>query len=697
MSKNNGTGNIMTFGTLDLEYSLYLDEEDIKKNSIKFDEIKDLNDLLFLTNNKLLWSRFIVSSTTESLKLLLQMNKTSTNKNIITLIVYSKTEFNQQQEKFRDLIENVLLNNGITLRPLNMFKSKINILFKLIYKSTKKVITFYNKEGGGEGGKKEEKEDKDDIGIFDNINEGDIYYQDYKYIFFNICDYCDGGEFSNVINFKQLINYIRKIKEKNTIKVITNFGDNYKNEENFINLLKLSDIHMFRDINNIFNLFEKSKEEKKERNLRIRRKLFYDTKCCSYSTKFSPTKIDEQSTFFNNEKIKINKNKKLNNWQSTDNLKSGNNYSKYQNKFTEKIKLYEYLYEKIFINNNNKTNIIINNPKEVIGIYLEDFKKVYNFYYLMNNKNNPLIKEYNFDFFPKANVRNISEVEKTRNIIKKNKQKYNIILEGNLIGTFINYYKLIDFDKCFFLSYSASNIILKKNILTETYNLNIPENSSFFDIDLNNSEIIHSLENEMTKIKENSFNLNFYSKSENKGINLYNPLLDKYSISFLQSSVHLGTLREKKLITDKRKVLYDPVYREVFGKEPDKDNKLIMNKDFFKFIKCQDCIKNPKIKHTVYLKEFKGKRAELDYILPGYNDIPEYIVYLKNSLKMSKGNLPPIHDNKTRCDLTKKFIIGGKIQTKEPDGPGRVFSSNENLNDLKEAKFNPTPVDKMDS
>jgi len=137
-SKNSNIGKIITFGSLNLLLTLKLEEDNFKVKD--FSNLNDLQDLSFITDNKKLWEKIELSSKSELLNSLLQMNKIKKNKSVIAYLVYNKLEFNDNQNKFKDLIDTVLLDNGLVIYSYEICQCSININLKLIYKDKSKTF-----------------------------------------------------------------------------------------------------------------------------------------------------------------------------------------------------------------------------------------------------------------------------------------------------------------------------------------------------------------------------------------------------------------------------------------------------------------------------------------------------------------------------------------------------------------------------
>ena len=294
-SKNQNIGKIIAFGSLHLLLTLRLEKEDLK--SINFNYLENLEDLSFLINDEKLWEKIELTSNNELISTLLKANSIKQNKNIISYIVLDKISYNEEQSKFQKLLDYLLLNYGFEIYCYEVYKCKININLKLLYKNRIKKFIIYgdyyeeeeneekeenegenNEENKDENPKKaenetEKKENNDketnqqkeeeinDIGLFEKIPEEEVKFEDFNYIYIHFKDFIL-GEFSSEFKLNQIYNFLIKLKKKSKIKIIFNFCENFgENEKYLINFLKISDIHIFRNKNEILNILKKRKEK----------------------------------------------------------------------------------------------------------------------------------------------------------------------------------------------------------------------------------------------------------------------------------------------------------------------------------------------------------------------------------------------------------------------------------------------------
>ena len=68
-------GNMLSYGCLNLTLTIELNEKDLEQNNISWENLKNYNSISFINTNKSLWPRLKLSSTNNTLKALLHMNK----------------------------------------------------------------------------------------------------------------------------------------------------------------------------------------------------------------------------------------------------------------------------------------------------------------------------------------------------------------------------------------------------------------------------------------------------------------------------------------------------------------------------------------------------------------------------------------------------------------------------------------------
>ena len=284
-------GNLLAFGSINLIFTLPLEKHDIKKYKIKFDTLKTLEDIKFITKHERFLKRVDITTKTNVMDILLQINKSAKKLLKIGYISYNKIIFKENQEIFKDFIEKVTRLNGIYLASCNICDCQLCIELVITYeKKTKKfvicgqsseeIIKEEKDEDNNSGQsddnnennnkKKEnpidktEKENKsEEKNPFINISKDLVKLDDYDYIYFNYNDYMN-GEFSSSINILNVYEYFQNIKLISKSKIILNL-ENIDLENDSGNLLRdllaLTDIFIFYDKNKLYELLKSMKEK----------------------------------------------------------------------------------------------------------------------------------------------------------------------------------------------------------------------------------------------------------------------------------------------------------------------------------------------------------------------------------------------------------------------------------------------------
>ena len=293
-------GNLLAFGSINLIFTLPLQKHDIKKYKIKFDSLKNLEDIKFITKHKRFLKRVEISTKTNVMDILVQINKSAKKLLKIGYICYNKITYKENQEMFKDFIEKVTKLNGIYLTSCDLCKCQICIELIISYEKKQKkfVICGQNPEeiikeekdedNSGQSDENDKNNSKKDTGPvmrtqkenkseeknpFISITKDIVQLGDYDYIYFNYNDYID-GEFSSSINILNVYEYFQNIKLISKSKIILNL-ENVDLENDSHNLLRdllaLTDIFIFYDKNKLYELLKSMKEQ--EDNINTERLL----------------------------------------------------------------------------------------------------------------------------------------------------------------------------------------------------------------------------------------------------------------------------------------------------------------------------------------------------------------------------------------------------------------------------------------
>ena len=135
-------GNLLSFGSINLIFTLPLQKHDIKKYKIKFDTLKTLEDIKFITKHERFLKRVDITTKTNVMDVLLQINKSAKKMLKIGYISYNKIVFKENQEIFKDFVEKVTKLNGIYLTSCNISKCQLCIELVITYEKKNKKICY---------------------------------------------------------------------------------------------------------------------------------------------------------------------------------------------------------------------------------------------------------------------------------------------------------------------------------------------------------------------------------------------------------------------------------------------------------------------------------------------------------------------------------------------------------------------------
>jgi hypothetical protein len=293
------------------------------------------------------------------------MYKMKKGKNLTKYLLFDELKFNDIKIDFNPILEKVLKSYGIIIKSYQGGQCKINIGFKLQYEEKKNIIAICgeiptsddeekenneenndnndennnnenennennennnneNKNNDNEEDDDEEEdeneEDRDDIGSFSKIFEEEENLDQYKYIYVNVPDIIS-GKFSD-LSFKQLYNFLYKIKDETNIKIILYLGSEFKKGKDLLKMLKVSDIHIISSKNKLLDLLKKKKEKEEKKAKKEKKedksKTIKAEKNNSMNGEEEENKEDENNE--NNEEELLSKKLKKSQTEEKDNL-----------------------------------------------------------------------------------------------------------------------------------------------------------------------------------------------------------------------------------------------------------------------------------------------------------------------------------------------------------------------------------------
>ena len=296
-----GPGELLAFGNLNLILTLELEQGDLTKYKVDWDNIKSLKDLKFIRRHHHFWKRVELSSNDETFKILININKTSPKLIHIGYVAFKSLNFDDEQIDFRKFLYGVLKKKGLFITSCDVCNCSINIQLLLKYEKEEKTFLLVeeskvsknqeneNKENvekekekekekndnNNDNNEKEEenisnksksKEEEEYTNPFINFQKNKINYGDFDYIYFNFNDYMS-GEFKGKIKLEDLFEFFQDIKIRTNTKIILNFESdieifrNKNKEEIFKDLLSITDFFIFYSVNKLYEVLKELKEE----------------------------------------------------------------------------------------------------------------------------------------------------------------------------------------------------------------------------------------------------------------------------------------------------------------------------------------------------------------------------------------------------------------------------------------------------
>ena len=689
-------GKIITFGSLNITLTLRLEKNDIQSLNINIHKIQSSKDLSFVIENENLWERIELSSKRELLNTLVHMNRIKRIKNIAAYLIFDKIEFEEDTINFQKLLDYILLTNGIVIYSYPICKSKSNIYFNLIYKNKTIKILLYGEEEINYNEIKEniinkekhlideenKNEDENSIGLFSKIPEEQVNFDDFKFLYLHLNDYSYGGQFCDIFKLKEFYNFLNHIKNNFKTKIILNFGENLKNCGKYlVELIKIVDIHIFRNKSELFDILIKKKEIDEIKKQKSNRKLIENFKAQnnnkvkkvisltnrsksknSLLSDFSFNKINNKSglkytSFYINKKSE-NKCQSLKNILINKSIKISQNLKK--NLYLYKNNIFNYIRELIY----NPNGPINNNKKnDKIGIYLDDYKKIYILKY-QRLKFKPDINEYEFNIYPKSNIHNLKEIENINNILSIHYSLFTYIIYGCILSTILD--DISQENENYYLFYFYIRLSILKILSIIKNGMEIPKNRDFYLIELNKKELNKIINDENRKKKENGFN-NDFSNCDNK--NNYDSI-DKFNTLYKEGLTHNDSFLLKSTISSYK--TNDKIFMKFFKDRKNKENNL----------KFHLLTKNKDMRKSLY-----------------NTGIPDFSIYLtkEQRKKLINVKLPFLRHEKKNSMINiflntkiSKINIKEKQDNISIDEKRKTFDTSK----YKEIIFQPTPKEK---
>ena len=528
-----------------LEYTLTLNDNDIKQYKINLNKIKTLEDLNFLIENKNLWLKIEASSSNSIIKTLLYYNKLSDNKAYSEIILFNNFEYSEDKKniQFEELINYVHEQHYLFLTYItdDNIRSKFNV--KTISNSVTLIIKYNERTIGkfvlsgsdnNENVYEEPKEtqmDKDNENVENNNNKENeegkeqdtneqkftaVLEQGSKYHYF-IFDYTNISLFHSLDDFISLIKEIKLIHRANIIMLF------------------------YESLFNLSSPVSKTNDEMLKLN-----KLYFLTDIYIYPSIKSI--VTDLNTHLQTVK-EVNKNK--NNKSNINNIKE----------ITEK-NYTDYFIRTIACNGqlnitSSKLCVVLDLPRNKL-IQIE----------VPHISSKTLLLTYDVKPYPKVNHTNVNLINQYKTILSKLTPELfqHVFISGylsqilsapdkNRLGIDIMY-----------PAYLTGVEITKRILDLKMNNLSISMNKDFYKVKLNFKEINEFINKYYKDQIEGNFVLDCVNKQKSQ-MQYYIPLFDNNLHLFFESMTVRKELTEKGFINEKGYINYDPVYRDGMRKK----------------------------------------------------------------------------------------------------------------------------------
>ena len=585
-NNSNVKANFACLGSLDLTFILHLQKEDIINYNISWNDLNSFKDLIFLKNNINLWKQIELSSTKDTIKLIIQMNKITPNKLKIKYICFSSIKLESQSTDLIDFISYVTIENGLYLSYCEICPCEAKIKLNIYYQNKEKTFTLLDKSPSNLKESKNDNSNKEKNNPFSYINLKAL--ENINYIYFDFTDYST-GEFKDFISIYYLYVFCAYLKIKLNVKIILNLKDEINTKDQLKDLLSVADISIFYNKNKLYEILKNLKYNEDKMSQKKEIEKYLNTNNNERNNEFE-NKRKEKACI---KKLKIlnnlspNKNQEFNDIKSIESKKSttrttlsqisNNNKLKIKiikpmpPKYLEKENMFNYYKEGIL----EKGLISKNNTK--IVLVFEEFNKIYCIKF-EKYKNEPSISDFDLKIYPKINVHNFSVINKFKEFIHFRINEYTILFLGCLLNIIASKGEEGNEENNLFLGYLIGVNYIKKISEIEKNNLPLPNDKNFYYFHINKKEVENLIEKGNKRKKENSFVLDCNNKIKSKK-KLYNPLLDSCLSQFFTSNTNKELLKTNGFINGDGKLLYDPLYKDSLGFSP----KIHRNKKFWDY------------------------------------------------------------------------------------------------------------------
>ena len=628
------TIKLVSLGLLDITLTLKLPSSFYTTNKINFENINSIDDLDFLSSNRNLWNDISLSSESQSINFLLQLNRSTIEKIFISYICLKTICISEKKNEFIiELINYIAEKNWIFLNYEDIFTDDnqennndgMHITFNL-YKDEEelKSILIVGTEGEifEEETQKEDNKDNEEYNTNNNQNSNgnnkndnkedkkenlllkltETSYNEFNYILFNLQTLLLENKFLqkniSIENISEFYTYLKV--NYSLIGIITYFT-------NF-----LSQIQTIEHVNCLFTLVD------------LTDYYLFEKKDAHSLLNF----------------IHIIKHKEL--------KENSNNYTISNTHLTnlDKRKIISF-----FTN-----NLFEQNPyQQKLAIFMDDFNRVTIVHY---NPSKSLWQTYDYDtlIYPKINHHNISTIKEYKNLVKINYHSFLLIFFGSFIGKLIQMQNGLILTRYIYISYLIAVESAKKILEIFKNKLPKPSNPKYYIVKLSNHKINSYFKEQKTLQQENKFKLDCLNKKRSQ-LKFYNSLFDNHLKGYFNSWFNKKELILKGFINSQGYIMYDALYRDLLG-NIGKLKGEINDKTLLKYIhrlNVGDDIKNKEIN---VLDNVKKMNISTKKKLPNYK-MDNSLLTTNLSFNQS-SSLPPIKNRNKNLNLINRSCLLNK-------------------------------------
>jgi hypothetical protein len=140
-----GPGDFLAFGSINLLLTLELNKNDLTKYKKNWEDLESLKDLKFIRKHKHFWKRIDITSTDNTMNILLNINKTTQKLIKIGYVGLKKMIFQDDQYDFQEFIYSITKQRGLFITSCDVCKCTISIQLLLKYEKDEKKFLLCGK------------------------------------------------------------------------------------------------------------------------------------------------------------------------------------------------------------------------------------------------------------------------------------------------------------------------------------------------------------------------------------------------------------------------------------------------------------------------------------------------------------------------------------------------------------------------